>query len=128
MASIMVISPDWRTRALLAAQICESCDCDTVSAPGIDEALTLLSLVPVRPVLVVIDTGQAQGEIGPAEIERLRLRLPEVPFVLVTSAFQRASLASSERYCAACLTRPVSIGAIAETVKRLLGEKASGQT
>lgn len=125
MAYILVISPDWRTRALLAAQLCETCNCDTVSAPGVDEALILLSIAPAQLVLVIVDTGQAQGEIGPAEIERLLSRLPGIPVILITSAFQQATLAQLGTHLAAYLTRPVSIGKVAETAKGILEEKGT---
>ncbi len=128
MALILVISPDWRTRALLAAQLCETCGCDTISAPGSDEALSLLNIMGVRPVLVVIDTGGVQGEIGKAEIERLLTVLSETPAVLIGSVFQRTMLEQLKTQRATCLIRPVSIGMIAETARRLLEGKTPVQT
>jgi CheY-like chemotaxis protein len=128
MALILVVSPDWRTRALLAAQLCETCGCDTVSAPGSDEALSLLNIMGVRPVLVVIDTGGVQGEIGKTEIEHLLTALSDTPALLIGSAFQRLILERLKTQHVTCLIRPVSIGMIAETARRLLGGMAPTQT
>ncbi|MCX7683396.1 MAG: hypothetical protein N2508_15755, partial [Anaerolineae bacterium] len=105
------------------AQLCETCNYDTISAPGVGEALTLLHLARMRPVLVVVDTGQAPGELGPADIEHLLYQLPETPAVLITSALQRSALAPLSTHRTVFLTRPVSIGAVAEAARRLLEQK-----
>lgn len=114
---ILVISPDWRTRALLAAQLGETTGCEVLSAPAPNEGRLLLRLIGVLPALLVVDAGQ---ELTAEEVERLLDALSTVPAVLVVSALRRTSFAPLAQRCAAVLVRPVSIGQIARAAAALL--------
>jgi len=95
---ILAISANWQTRAFLTAQLGETCGCDVVSAPGVDEALTLIKIVGIQPAV----------------------ELPDTPLVLIASALRRSAFDPLRKRCAAYLVRPVSIGRIAHTVAQLL--------
>ncbi len=114
---VLLISAEWQTRALLAAQIGEMAGRDALSAPGVDEALGLIKVVGIRPALLVIDAG---SHITRADVERMRLALPGTPLVLCVSALRRAEFDPLREHCAAYLVRPVTIGQIAQAVVQAL--------
>lgn len=114
---ILVVSANWRTRALLAAQLGETCGCDVVSAPGVNEALDLVQIVGLHPILLVVDAGQ---QMTREDVERLMTALPDAPLVLSVSALRRATFNSLREHCAAYLPRPVSIGRIAQVVVQII--------
>jgi DNA-binding NtrC family response regulator len=114
---ILVISAKWQTRALLAAQLGETCSRDAVSAPAVDEALAIVKIAGVQPALLVVDAGQ---QMSPEDVDRLMTGLPDTPLVLVASAFHRAAFDPLRERCAAYLVRPVSIGEIAQAAARIL--------
>ncbi len=118
---ILVISPRWQTRALLVAQIGEMSDRDVISAPGIDEALRLIKLGGLDPVVLVVDAGQ---HMRAQDVERLVEARRDTPLVLVVSRLRQAGFRPLRARCAAMLVRPVSVGRIAETVIGLLSDPA----
>nr|HID14661.1 hypothetical protein [Anaerolineae bacterium] len=114
---ILVVSANWRTRALLAAQLGETSGRDVVSAPGANEALGLVKIAGVHPVLLVVDAGP---QMPREDVERLMAALPDTPLVLSVSALRRAAFDPLRERCAAYLIRPVSIGRIARAVAQVL--------
>ena len=114
---ILVISPNWRNRALLAAQLGETTDHNVVSAPGVDEALALVKIIGIHPALLVVD---ASPEMSREDVERLMAALLDTPLVLCVSALRRAAFDPLRECCAAYLIRPVSIGRIAQVVAQLV--------
>ena len=121
---ILMISPDWQTRALLAAQLGETTGYSVVPATGVDAALALLRLAPLDPVLMIVDTG---ADRAPRKAAALIEALPDTPVILVVSALRRAAVASLVERCAVCLTRPVSIGRIVDSAAAVLQAPASLQ-
>jgi DNA-binding NtrC family response regulator len=117
---ILVVSPSWQTRALLAAQIGEATDLEVVSAASVNEALGLIKLRGIDPVLMVADVGQQIGREGG---QRLMEAKADVPLVAIASRFRRDALDSLRDRCAACLMRPVSVGRVAEVVAQLLEDR-----
>ncbi len=115
---ILVISANWRTRALLAAQLGETCGRSVVSAPGVNEALELVKIAGVQPALLVVDAGQQATR---EDVERLMAALPDVSLVLSVSALRRAAFDPLRGHCAAYLVRPVSIGRIAQAAAQAMG-------
>ncbi len=109
--AILIVSPRWQTRAMLAAQLGEMTEHDVVSAPGVNQALGLIKVAGVDPVLLVVDAGQ---EIAREDVDRLLEVWLSGPVILVVSALLRPAFAPLRDRCAAFLTRPVSIGQIAE--------------
>jgi hypothetical protein len=121
---ILVISPNLQTRALLAAQVGETTGHRVVPAPGVDAALDLLGIAPLKPVLMIVDTGP---RTRPEEIDALIEALPKTPVILVVSALRRAALAPLIERCAAYLTRPVRIGEIGDSAAAVLRASATTQ-
>ena len=117
MRSILVVSADWQTRALLAAQLGETSAYPVVSAPGVNEALGLVKIAGVQPALLVVDAGP---EMAVKDVERLLEGAPGVPLVLCVSALRRSEFDPLRERCAAYLTRPVSVGAIAQAAAQVL--------
>jgi DNA-binding NarL/FixJ family response regulator len=134
--SVLVISADWKTRALVAAQVGETTGRDVVSAPGVEEALALVRITGNDPALTVVDAGQwmppedrAASDpmwMSPEDVERLMTALPDTPLVLSVSALRRTAFDPLRTRCAAYLVRPVSIGRIAQAVAQVLGASTSG--
>jgi hypothetical protein len=121
---ILVISPDWQTRALLGAQLSETTDHGVVPTIGVDAALALLEVAPLDPALVIVDAGR---QANPENIDALMAALPETPVILVVSALHRAYFTSWVERSAVFLTRPVSIGSIADSAAAVLHASASPQ-
>jgi CheY-like chemotaxis protein len=114
---ILVVSADWQTRALLAAQLSEMSKRTVVSAPGVNEALGLVKIAGVQPALLVVDAGP---EMAAKDVERLLEGVPGVPLVLCVSALRRSELDPLRERCAAYLTRPVSVGEIVQAAVEVL--------
>jgi DNA-binding NtrC family response regulator len=113
----MIVSADWQTRALLAAQLGEASEHTVVSAPGVNEALGLIKVVGMQPVLLIVDAGPTMAT---KDVERLLEGVPGVPLVLCVSALRHPEFDSLRERSAAYLTRPVSIGEIAQAAARVL--------
>jgi hypothetical protein len=114
---ILVISIDWQTRALLAAQLGETCDREVISAPGVNEALGLAKVAGVQPALLIVDAGP---EMAAKDVDRLLEGVPGVPLVLCVSALRRPEFDLLHERCAAYLIRPVSVGEIAQAAVEVL--------
>jgi CheY-like chemotaxis protein len=114
---ILVLSANWQTRALLAAQVSEMTGREVVSAPGVDEALALVKIAGTQPTLLVVDAGQ---QMPRQDVERLMAALPDTPLVLSVSALRREAFDPLRERCAAYLVRPVSIGRIVRAVVQVI--------
>jgi DNA-binding NarL/FixJ family response regulator len=121
---ILLVSPRWQTRALLAAELGERVERDVVSAADVDEALGLIKLVGVDPAVIVIDAGR---RMAPEDVERLLEAKSGTDVVLVVSGLRRGAFARLRQRCAGYLMRPVSIGAIADGVVRVLAGQGTGR-
>ena len=117
---ILVLSANWQTRALLAAQIGETTGREVVSAPAVNEALALIRLAGIEPALVIVDTGQ---QVAREEVERLMDAVPGAPFVLGVGTLRRTEFDPLVSRCAAYLVRPVSVGQIAQAAVHILQGK-----
>lgn len=107
---IMVISPQWQTRAMLAAQLGHQADYPVVSAPDVNEALLEIARARLAPRLLIVDAG---AEIPAADVTRLMAAQPAAPVVLIASALRRAEFDPLGERAAGYLIRPASIGQIA---------------
>jgi hypothetical protein len=116
---LLVVSADWRTRALLAAQLGETTGRSVLSAPGARHALGLARIARLDPAVVVADAGQ---EMTPAEVEALLEGLPRARLVLAVSALRRAEFEHLRDRSAAFLVRPVTIGALAQAAADALAQ------
>lgn len=115
--AILIVSPRWQTRAMLAAQLGEMTEHDIVSAPDVNEALKLIKVVGLKPLLLIVDVGQ---EIARRDVERL-LDVPlNAPVILIVGVFLRSTFTPLRDRCAVFMTRPVSIGDIAQQALRRL--------
>jgi DNA-binding response OmpR family regulator len=121
---ILVVSARWQTRALLAAELGERVERDVLSVADVNEALALIKLAGVEPALLVVDAG---GQMGPEDVERLTEAQGGTGLVLVVSRLRGDAFDSLRERCADYLTRPVSIGAIADAVLRVLSRQGAGR-
>jgi DNA-binding response OmpR family regulator len=113
---ILVVSGRWQTRALLAAQIAASTERDVVSASDVSEALGMIKLGAIDPVLLVVDAGEGIGREG---VKRLMEAKEGVPLVAIVSRLRRDSFESLRHRCAAYLLRPVTVGKVARFVRKV---------
>jgi CheY-like chemotaxis protein len=111
---ILVVSAEQWPRALLRAQLREV-GYDAIGAGTLSRALRQSPHDPERgPVrLVVVDSGATAGE--PEALERARQRYPGAAFLLI----RRAGAVPPGPW-AVTLRRPVTIGEIVATVRRLV--------
>ncbi len=86
---------------------------DVLPAPGVEEALRLIKLRGVDPVVVVVDGARG---LAAADVERLLEAKRGVPVVLVVSALRRDAFADVAERCAVTLARPVRVEDVARAV------------
>jgi hypothetical protein len=114
---ILLISARWQTCALLAAELGERAERDVISTRDVHAALGLIKLAAVDPEVIVVEAGRG---MGPDDVERLLEAIRAVPLVLIASGLRRGAFEGLRERCAASLVRPVSIGAVAQTVVGVL--------
>lgn len=115
--SILVVSESWRTQVLLAAQLAEDLGRDVISASDVTQALGLIKLGGIDPVVLLVDAGQG---ISAGDVRRLTEAKRHTPLVLVVSRPRRQAFETLRGVSAAYLVRPVSVGEISRSVRRLL--------
>lgn len=120
--AVLLVSASWRIRALLAAQIGESLRQDVISASDVNQALELIKLGGIEPVVLVVDAGM---RVGVGDVKRLTEAKRDTPLVLVVSRLRRQAFEELRSAAAAYLVRPVDIGEIARSVRRALGDAAA---
>jgi hypothetical protein len=95
----------------------ESTQRDVVPASSVNEALGVIKLGGIEPVLLVVDAGEQIGREG---LARLLEAKPDVPLVAIVSRLRRDTFDGLRDRCAAYVLRPVSIGKVARVVAQIL--------
>ena len=119
---VWVIGADHWPRAVLRAELIER-GYHAVGFSAVGDAATRLVLARApAPALIVLDLQQQQID---ARLLDLVFR-PAIPLVAVAGATEASDQALRRRGWAAFLQRPITLGAIADTVERLLRPGLSG--
>lgn len=115
---LLLIAADWQSRALTLAELQEA-GYEVMAVPGLRYGLRALRRGLVVPPLIVLDV-HADAEATPERAAQVLALAPGVPLVLIVGAFERAQWASLRPRVAAWLTRPITVGEVVATVRRLL--------
>ncbi|HEY76770.1 MAG TPA: hypothetical protein G4O00_11430 [Thermoflexia bacterium] len=114
---ILLIAAEWRTRALLLAEL-EEAGYDVVALPGVRWALVALAGGRLTPALVVLDvTGDAEAR--PDQVHRLLRMLGDTPVVLLVGAYDARTFASLRDQVAAWISRPLYLARVVDAVRHL---------
>ncbi|HHS98242.1 MAG TPA: hypothetical protein ENK08_10185 [Chloroflexi bacterium] len=114
---VLLVAADWRTRALLLAELKEA-GYDVMALPGIRWALAALAGGRVVPVLAVLDvTGDADA--SPARVRQLLRLLGDAPLVLLVGTYDVQVFAPLRGRVAAWLSRPLRLARVVEAVRWL---------
>jgi DNA-binding NtrC family response regulator len=126
---VLLIAADWQSRALALAELQEA-GYDVTALPGLRHALAALA-APARraawPALIILDV-RAGEDAAPGRVEDLVALAAGVPLILVVGAFDRAAWEPLRARVAALLVRPVTVGALVDTVRRVLAADQAGAT
>lgn len=121
-AALLIIAPEWRDRAVLAAELGERLSYVICSAPTPAAGVTLLRLQGLRPVLCLVESGEG---ITPAAVQTLRQTYPQLPLVVIDGVYDRLDYAALAGGANRALQRPVAVAEVVQAVKEVL-EVTSG--
>lgn len=117
MPEVLLIHNHQPERSLLFAQLREE-GFQVSAVETLQEVLPSLARLELRPEVVVLDTREQRWT--ERELRELRLVLPGVPLVVVSGARDAAALSLLREVADELLVRPVSVGQVAEAVRRVL--------
>lgn len=121
-ANILLVAADWRSRALLLAELQEAGH-SVVPLPSLEVALAALAAGRVCPAMVVLDV-QGDPLADPRRIGQLLNFLEEdVPLLLIAGVYDVQALSSLRERVACWLSRPLRIGDVLAAVQRLLSSQ-----
>ncbi len=115
---ILLVSADWRSRALLLAELQEA-GYDVVALPSLEIALAALASGRVRPRGVILDT-YGDPDATPRRIGQLLNFLEEdVPLVLIVGVYDAQGLSSLRERVALWLSRPLRVGDVIAAIRQI---------
>ena len=112
---VLIIASEWRTRALLGAQLREE-GFDALGAQDEEEALARLSFRKLKPHIIFIDTLNLDLK---AALERLSSLCKDVPLLICRGGLER-DLDCPWNGRVVILQKPVTIGEIVNEIKNLI--------
>lgn len=115
---VLLIAADLDERRLLFGELLEA-GYDVVPIPDFERALGEVLQHLVEPGLILIDVGDDQ-KLTPHAVDYLLKAAPAVPVIVLVGTINRAEWETMTPRLAALLRRPITIGAIVETVKGVL--------
>lgn len=121
--ALLIIAPEWRDRAVLAAELGERLPYTICSAPTPAAGVMLLRLQGLRPVLCLVESGEG---ITPAAVQTLRQLYPQLLLVVIHGVYDRLDYASLIGDANRVLQRPVAVAEIVRAVREVL-EVTSGR-
>lgn len=123
-SKVLLVAAEWRTRALLLAELEEE-GYDVVALPGIRWALAALAGERLTPALVVLDvTGDPEAR--PGRVRHLLRMVGNAPVVLLVGAYDAPTFIPLRDQVAAWLVRPLRLARVVEAVRRLYPPAANG--
>ncbi len=122
MAGVLIVSRDWRARALLRAQLLEE-GCSVRAYESLRDAATVLVSRSFKPGLLVADISEDGHQ---DEIDRLAATVRLIPVWVIAghSTVNEAEL--RDRGFERVFFRPVDMGKLVEAIKQRLAPARSG--
>ncbi len=117
---VLLVAADWRSRALLLAQLQES-GCAVIAAPSLRHAYRALIGQRVHPRLILLDTT-GDEDATPPTVEQLGDLAVGIPLILLTGVNEVEDWQPIRERAAYNLRKPVSVGDVAEAVRRGLAK------
>jgi DNA-binding response OmpR family regulator len=122
---IVLIAREWKTRALITAQLSEE-GYEVMALRTVEEAVVLLDRGMVRPRLIVLDTiGQSLKEAILADLQALT---DDVPILVCTGPFDLTQFDFEGAGFTDLLIRPFAVGDVVDAVREILGNEATRNT
>ena len=115
---LLLLSADWQTRATVLVTLKEL-GYEVMALPRFKWGLKALLQGRVEPPLVLVDSKD-DPDISPEQVRYLRELLPDIPIILLTTAFHRPAYEAVRDQVDAFLVRPVTVGMVVEAVQKLL--------
>jgi DNA-binding response OmpR family regulator len=114
---IILVAKEWKTRALIMAQLSEE-GYEVMALRTIEEAMMLLCQGVVRPCLIILDTmGQNLRESILAD---LRTLAGDTPILVCTGPFDLAQFDFVEAGFTDLLIRPFAVKDVVDKVNKML--------
>jgi len=121
---IVLIAKEWKTRALIMAQLSEE-GYQVVSLRTVEEAIMLLSRRMTSPRLIILDTTD-QG-LRESILADLRALAGDAPILVCTGPFDLAQFDFDEAGFTNLLIRPFTVGGVVIAVREVIGNEAMRQ-
>jgi DNA-binding response OmpR family regulator len=120
-SEIILVAKEWKTRALITAQLSEE-GYEVMARRTIEEAVMLLDRGMVRPHLIILDTiGQGLKEPLLADLQALA---DDVPILACTGPFDLAQFDFEEAGFTHLLVRPFTVRDVVDKAGQVLGKGA----
>jgi CheY-like chemotaxis protein len=119
MARVVLVGKDWKTRALLRAQLIEE-GLEVEAFETLREALARPEEAAPLPALLVADLYSSEDPR--AEIERLAAWAASIPIWIIAGQSLLAESQLKSRGFELILTRPIDVGELVEQIKRRVEE------
>jgi DNA-binding NtrC family response regulator len=116
--TVVLVSRDWQTRALLRAQLIEE-GCSVRAFESLRDATAELPTSPGQPSLLIAGLS---GDESPPEVEQLSALAVRLPVWVLASHSDVDAAALKSRGFEMVLFRPLDMSALVERVKQKLKE------
>jgi DNA-binding NtrC family response regulator len=114
---VLLIAANLNERRLLYGELLEA-GYDVLPLPGMAAALGALLQHSAAARLVLVDV-QGDEHATPQSVQQLLVLVPGVPSIVLVGAINRTVWQPIESQVTALLARPITVGKIVETVKRI---------
>jgi len=115
---VLLVAAELEERRLLYGELLEA-GYNVLPVPGYAAALGVLLQRSVEPRLIVIDV-RGDEHATPQSVEYLMKLAPTVPLLLLVGAVDKSLWEPLKSRVAGLLVRPITIGAIVDTIRRML--------
>lgn len=116
---LLLLVADWQTRTLVLAEL-QTRGYDVMALSGFTYGIKALVQRRVEPLLIALDIKD-DPDLTPERVHDVQRLAPEVPLVLIVTAFDRPAYESLRDRVAAFLVRPVTVGEIVDAIVVCLG-------
>jgi hypothetical protein len=122
---LLLIAADWQSRTFTLAEL-QEVGYEVMAVPGLRYGIKALIERLVMPPLILADT-HADDDATPERVEGLLELVPNIPLILVISAYDRPIWEPLRPRLAALLHRPVTVGEIVSAVRRAWPRQDQGR-
>jgi DNA-binding NtrC family response regulator len=118
LCDVLLIAADWKSRALVLAELQEA-GYSVIVAPALRHAYRTLLGRQVDPRVILLDVS-GDADATPPYVEQLLSLAPGIPLILLTGAYEAEEWQPILEKAAGNLRKPVTVGEVVEAVRQAL--------